>query len=107
MSPKTANPGAHDNAPAYAVKLKSKGIRMDRKEYIATISALVRLQTYQCYKGKALKKDVRTQRIYIKALLKSASFEPLTDKETLNIFQNMNCYDIQESFVVDALKLKT
>ncbi len=80
---------------------------MDRKEYIATICALVRLQTYQCYKGKAFKKDVRTQRKYIKALLRSASFEPLTDKETLGIFQDMNAHDIQESFVVDALKLKT
>ena len=79
---------------------------MDRKEYIATILALVRLQTYQCYKGKAFKKDVRTQRRYIKALLKSVSFEPLTDQETLDVFKDMNAHDIQESFVVDALKLK-
>lgn len=79
---------------------------MDRKEYIAIIVALVRLQTYQCYKGKAIKQGVRTQRKYIKALLKSVSFGPLTDQETLDVFQDMNLHDIQESFVVDALKLK-
>lgn len=79
---------------------------MDRKEYIATICALVRLQTYQCYKSKAIKQDVRTQHKYLKALLKSASFEPLTDQETLDLFQDMNAHDIQESFVVDTLKLK-
>lgn len=79
---------------------------MDRKEYIATITALIRLQTYQCYKGKTFKKDLRTQRKYIKALIKFVSFAPLTDKETLDVFQGMNAHDIQESFVVSALKLK-
>ncbi len=79
---------------------------MDRKEYIATICALVRLQIYQCNKGKAIKQDVRSQRRYIKALLKSATFEPLTDQETLDVFQDMNAHDIQESLVVETLKLK-
>ena len=79
---------------------------MDRKEFLATICALIRLQTYQCYKGKAFKQDVRTQHKYIKALVKFASFEPLTDKETLDVFQQINSYDIPEEFVVDTLKLK-
>ena len=79
---------------------------MDRKEYIATICALVRLQTYQCYKGKAFKQDIRTQHRYLKALLKSASFEPLTDQEVSDTFQTMNAHDINEGFVVDTLKLK-
>lgn len=79
---------------------------MDRTEYITTIVALVRLQTYQCNKSQAFKQDVRMQRRYIKALLKAVSFKPLTDKETLDIFQDMNAHDIQESFVVDTLKLR-
>lgn len=79
---------------------------MDRKEFLATICALIRLQTYQCYKGRAIKQDVRKQHKYIKALVKGASFEPLTDKEALNVFQQINAYDIREDFIVETLKLK-
>ncbi len=79
---------------------------MDKKEYLATVGALVHLQTYQCYNSKAFKQDIRKQCQYIKSIMKAASFDPLTDKEMLALFLNMNAHDINEKFVIDTLKLK-
>lgn len=79
---------------------------MDKQTFCDTIGQLVRLQTYQCYKGKALKGDLRAQYKLIKLLHRELCLTPLADSEVHELFQTMNAWDINPEFVCETLKLK-
>lgn len=80
---------------------------MDKFTFIKELGLLIHLQTYQCYKGKALKGDLKKQRKIIDKLTKELGYKTLSDVEMLALFLDMNCYDIDEKFVCETLKLKS
>ena len=77
----------------------------NKEELLENLGQLVRSQTYQCYKGKPLKTDMRVQKKNIEAIAKLVNSE-IWDKELLALFMEMNAHDINEEFVIDTLKLK-
>lgn len=78
---------------------------MNKEEFLKNLGQLVRSQTYQCYKGKPVKIDMRNQKRNVKAIAKGLGIT-LFDKEMLDLFLEMNAQDIDKFFVCETLKLK-
>ena len=78
---------------------------MNKKEFTEAICGLVNSQTYQCYKGKSFKKDLRRQKKQLLALAESSGIT-LWDAEIYDVFQRFNLRDIDPKYLGDTLNLK-
>ena len=78
---------------------------MDKNGLLVNLGQLVRSQTYQSYKGKVFKKDLRRQKKNIQAIANGLGIA-IYDKEMLELFLEMNAQDISASLICETLKLK-
>lgn len=77
---------------------------MDKDKFIEILCRLVGRQTYQCYKEKNFKKDLRTQKRDLLALAKALDIK-LNEGEIYDMFVRFNLWDIDRKFLCQTLSL--
>jgi len=73
--------------------------KMNKQEFLGHMQRIIYLESYQAYKGKAIKSCLREQATMVKNLVKALGLEPLTIDDFVMLFN----YDCSDAFIRQAL----